>query len=248
MHDHGFVLDHLYDIKQKILVERLPEQKTGREKYMESAFQKALNKFVKDFGYGDAIMHLADSGFTLSQIKERIGKHLPDEYLCEKMIKSYENHGKLLLAEPGSALREKVSMVKDVGEFGQVSFRQVREIIEEPQIRFNPYVWTEEDWKESVFAGHLRELEERWHRFPDKIYASFYVTKRKLSGWEDILSEKQIDFLQCFSYLNQETYLLMDERVWGILKTLLENQIYQGSIYLLPDGIRWIIGESRRNV
>ena len=208
---------------------------------MESAFQKALNNFVKDFGYGDAIMHLADNGFTLSQIKDRIGSHLPEEYLCEKIIKSYVDGGTVLLAAPGSARREKTSMVKDVGEFGQISFRQVREIIEETGVSFTSYQWTVEDWKEETLARYIKILEEGWRNPEDKIYVSFFLTARRLSGWQEILTARQIDYLRCFCYLNQEIYVLLDERVWEILKTLLENHAYRGSIYLISEARKWIV-------
>ena len=210
-------------------------------KQMESTFQKALNNFVRDFGYGDAIMHLADDGFTLSQIKGRIGSHLPEEYLCERMIKSYVDRGNALLAEPGSAPKEKVSMVKDVGEFGQVSFRQVREIIEEPSISFVSYKWTGEDWEGDSLTGHLRRLEDGWDHLQEKIYASFLITAKRLSEWEDILSETQIDYLRCFLHLQREAYLLLDERVWEILKALLERHAYKGSVYLMSEGKKWIL-------
>ena len=208
---------------------------------MESAFQKALNNFVKDFGYGDAIMHLADNGYTLSQIKDRIGAHLPEEYLCEKILKSYLDQGRVLLAEPGSVRREKTSMVKDVGEFGQVSFRQVREIIEEPGVSFTPYQWTLEDWGEETLARHLKRLEDSQKNPEDKIYVSFFLTARRVSGWKELLTERQIDYLRCFCYLNQEIYVLLDERVWEILKTLLENHAYRGSIYLISEARKWIV-------
>ncbi len=208
---------------------------------MESAFQKALNNFVKDFGYGDAIMHLADNGFTISQIKDRIGSHLPEEYLCEKILKSYVDQGTVLLAEPGSVRREKVSMVKDVGEFGQISFRQVRETIEETGISFTSYKWTLEDWKEETLASHLRRLEEGWRNPEDKIYVSFFITTKTLSVWQGLLTERQTDYLRCFRYLNQEIYVLLDDRVWEILKTLLENHAYRGAVYLLSDEKKWIV-------
>lgn len=208
---------------------------------MESAFQKALNNFVKDFGYGDAIMHLADQGFTLSQIKDRIGSHLPEEYLCEKILKSYVDCGTVLLAEPGSVRRERTSMVKDVGEFGQISFRQVREIIEETDVSFTSYQWTQEDWKEETLSRYIKRLEEGWKKPEDKIYISFFLTGKTLSGWKGLLTERQIDYLRCFCYLNQEIYVMLDERVWEILKTLLENHAYRGSIYLISEEKKWIL-------
>ena len=210
-------------------------------KEMESAFQKALHNFIRDFGYGDAITHLADNGFTISQIKDRIGSHLPEEFLCERIMKSYVDRGTVLLAEPGSAAKEKVSMVKDVGEFGQVSFRQVREIIEEPDISFVSYEWTGEDWEEDSLIGSLSRLEDGWDRFQEKNYASFLITAKRLAEWEDILSEKQIDYLRCFLHLRQEVYLLLDERVWEILKALLEHHAYKGSVYLMSEGKKWIL-------
>ena len=234
MSDRRFILDHLYDPQQEIL--EGPERKP-----METAFDKSLNRFIREFGYGDAVMHLADKGYTLRQIKERIGARLPEEYLCEKMIKSYVEHGRALLEEPGSFHREKTTMVKDLGEFGRVSFRQVKEIIEEPRIEFAPYQWGETDREAEGLTGNLRRLKERWALAGAGIYASFLITKSRLSLWETSLSERQTDFLRCFCYLNKEIYLLVDERVLEILKIMLEKHIYQGTIYFLREEEKWII-------
>ncbi len=197
-------------------------------------FDAAVNRFVRDIGYGDAIMHLADRGYTLSRIRTKTRTKLPDEYICKKIMDSYMKYDKMLLTEPGSARREKITMVRDSSIFGRPSFRQVTEIVEEPVINLRNRKWSKEE-----LPGMLKTLEKKRYQQNARTYASFLVTPGKLSRWELMLSDGHIDYLRAFLYMKREVFLVVDDRVMAILEDLLNRDAYDGTIYVLSEGEKW---------
>ena len=90
-------------------------------------FEKTLSGFVQDFANGDAIRHLADKGFTVPEIKSRLDFPASQTLVAKTVWEHFVATGKILPGPPETAKKEKVSYVKEIGEYGRVSFRQVRE-------------------------------------------------------------------------------------------------------------------------
>ena len=92
------------------------------EKYLE----KALADFAIDFASGGAIRVLADKGYTVRQIKERLDFPLPMEKVRELVWKHYVDSQVILLEEPDNAsLHERVTYEKVQDKYGHISFKQV---------------------------------------------------------------------------------------------------------------------------
>lgn len=90
-------------------------------------FEKTLSGFVQDFANGDAIRHLADKGFTVPEIKSRLDFPASQTLVAKTVWEHFVATAKILPGPPETAKKEKVSYVKEIGEYGRVSFRQLRE-------------------------------------------------------------------------------------------------------------------------
>ena len=92
----------------------------------EKYFEKALADFAVDFASGGAIRVLADKGYTVRQIKERLDFPLSMEKVRELVWKHYVDSRVILLEEPDNApLHERVKYEKVQDSYGHTSFKQV---------------------------------------------------------------------------------------------------------------------------
>lgn len=89
-------------------------------------FQKALSDFVYDMASGGAICHLADLGYTVRQIQEKLDFPTPYERIQKTVWKHLMDTGVIFPegAEQGKT-REKVDYVREYDSYGRASFRRV---------------------------------------------------------------------------------------------------------------------------
>ena len=89
-------------------------------------FQKALSDFVYDMASGGAIRHLADLGYTVRQIQERLDFPTPYERIQKTVWKHLTDTGVIFpeRAEQGKT-GEKVDYVREYDSYGRASFRRV---------------------------------------------------------------------------------------------------------------------------
>ncbi len=66
----------------------------------EDHFAKALRNFTMDAAAGDAIRHLTDRGYTLSQVRETLSFPAPSEYIAKVMWERLIETHKILLVDP----------------------------------------------------------------------------------------------------------------------------------------------------
>lgn len=89
-------------------------------------FRKALSDFVYDMASGGAIRHLADLGYTVRQIQERLDFPTPYERIQKTVWKHLKDTGVIFPegAEQGKT-GEKVDYVREYDSYGRASFRRV---------------------------------------------------------------------------------------------------------------------------
>ena len=96
-------------------------------------FREALADFVQETAYGGAVRHLADRGYTVAQIMERLEYPAPCEKVRRMVWEHLEDDGVILCEEPGSGRpRERFSYVKEYDRNGKPTVRRVPENREEP--------------------------------------------------------------------------------------------------------------------
>ena len=99
-------------------------------------FKTALNDFTADFAAGGAIRVMADKGYSVKKIHDRLDFPLPMEKIRELVWKHYLETGVILEEEPGNGggsgaaegfPKERITYVKVQDEYGRSSFKQVVE-------------------------------------------------------------------------------------------------------------------------
>lgn len=92
-------------------------------------FQEALSNFTHEVASGGAIRHLADLGYTVKQISEKLDFPTPYERIQRAVWERLLEVGVILTEEPGKRKpKEKVRYVREYDRFGKSSFRRVTEI------------------------------------------------------------------------------------------------------------------------
>lgn len=87
-------------------------------------FNKALSNFINDAAAGGAVRHLADLGYSISQIADNLDYPIPREKIAGYMWEHFVNTGKICLEEPKQT-QDIASFVKEQDSFGRISFRRV---------------------------------------------------------------------------------------------------------------------------
>lgn len=91
-------------------------------------FANALAKFTHEVASGGSIRHLADLGYTVKQITERLPFPTPYEKVRKDVWEHLLDTRVVLLEEPGAEgkkAREKSNYVLEYNQYGKASFRLV---------------------------------------------------------------------------------------------------------------------------
>jgi len=121
-------------------------------------FNKALSNFINDAAVGGAIRHLADLGYSISQISDSLDYPLPKDKIASIIWEHFLNIGKISLKEP-NGLTEKVSFIKEQDAYGKTSFRKVVEPVDNSnkkyiQVNYGRLLYK----KDPEFLARLNEL------------------------------------------------------------------------------------------
>ncbi len=92
-------------------------------------FNKALTNFINDAAVGGAIRHLADLGYSISEISENLDYPVSKEKIAAFMWEHFINIGKISMEEP-KQFHEVASFVKEQDAFGRISFRKVTRTVD----------------------------------------------------------------------------------------------------------------------
>lgn len=201
-------------------------------------FKQALSNFVFDMASGGAIQHLANQGYTVKQIIEKLDFPASYEKVQEAVWKQLLSNGCLLLEEPGSgAGREKIEYVMEKDSFGKRSFRQV--IIKADETK-------KIHWKEIIFNRRLNG------EFSDYLSKQVVVNGEEASYVScdfgvrandalDILNEQQREYILGLPWTNQRVYHKLDMRMREIVSALYDVNEFQGECYFIKTEERVIL-------
>lgn len=89
-------------------------------------FEQALASFTFETACGGAIRHLADNGYTVKQITERLDFPASCEQVRDAVFQHFCDTGVILLGEPEyDSIEEKPEFVREYDQYGKASFRRV---------------------------------------------------------------------------------------------------------------------------
>ncbi|MCR4618410.1 MAG: hypothetical protein K5669_09550 [Lachnospiraceae bacterium] len=103
----------------------------------EKYFDKALSNFTNDFASGGAIRHLADKGFTVKEIHDRLDFPTPVSKISETVWNHFLEEGIILLEDPLTGTSKgKVRFEKVQNKYGKTSFKRVTETVENQDAKY----------------------------------------------------------------------------------------------------------------
>lgn len=220
-------------------------------------FRSALSSFVTDAACGGAVRHLADIGYTLDQIVERLDYPAPREKVQRIMMAYLYESRVLLRKEPSEelfAVREQFVQEQDV--FGRRSMRKIivdqnsQECMTEAsdsgssQQREKTALTQALLWKESVYDpkrdGKLTELLHQkcgkngetcsYIACPfGELLSDQYSQSEKNGNKISCLNSRQREYLQGIRWDQPVLYHRLDQRMREIIGKLYEAGAYSGA-------------------
>ena len=209
----------------------------------QSHFQHALSSFTHEVASGGAIRHLTDLGFTAKQIAERLQYPTPFVQVQQEMWQRLIETDVILLDEPGTGKREKVSYVREYDKYGKSSFRRVVEAAGEESM---PICWRELAMETGV-SPRSEEKEHIWNIVQKKLaengedcsYVSCdfgMIAYGKPKDYEMLLQRlepRQREYVEGLPWKLQRVYHRLDTRMAEILRKLLWDEKFNCVCYFI---------------
>lgn len=210
-------------------------------------FKKALANFTYDTVSGDAIRHMADLGYNIKQIMDRLDFPTSYEKVRHTVWEHLKNTNVLLSEVPGSkSLQETISFVKEYDKYGKPSFRRV--IHSEP---FSPIIWKEYYFYPKEHGSLSNYLTYKWEQNnTDCAYIScdFGLPNRFQSKSFckalDTLDEYQRNYILGLPWENKIFYHKLNRDMIEIASRLYAKGVYSGSCYFFKLEEKLIIPEN----
>lgn len=205
-------------------------------------FQKALSDFTYETASGGAIRHLADSGYTVRQIVEKLDFPTPYERVRKAVWEHLLRQGTILLEKPGrSGQKESVRYVREYDRYGKASFRRV--VVQEEGE-------TVTDWSINTLGRKEKTAEELSALLRDKREANgqehayvsfdFGLELRKdpeqYGAMLSALEEDQKEYVSGLPWEEQRVYHKLNFRGMEILIQLYQAGQYHGECFFLKTG------------
>lgn len=192
-------------------------------------FKRALSDFAFDAACGGEIRHLADLGFTVKQIAERLSCPTPYGRVQQAVWKHLSDTGVLLLEEPGMGTQKKpLAFVKEYDKYGRPSFRQVNGQAQSQ----NSICWKERRFQ-GKGVGELRdflviECERNGESFA---YVSCSFGLKGQMGLAAELGERQQEYILGLPWEQKIVYHRLDQRMREIVARLYGTGKYHETLY-----------------
>lgn len=207
-------------------------------------FQEALGDFVHEAAYGGAVRHLADRGYTVRQIMERLDFPAPYEKVRRLVWERLKDTGVILADEPGSGRqRERFSYVREYDRNGKPTFRRVPDNQEEA----GPVCWREGllDVGRDAWAQGLPDLMEKKLGENGEDYAYVSCDFGRIAAQEPGKHERMLEaldgereYVEGLPWERAKVYHRLNPRMREILARLALAGLYQGEAFFVKTGDR----------
>lgn len=200
----------------------------GTQKY----FEQALANFTFEAACGGAIRHLADQGFSIRQIREKLDYPVPYEQIQEAVFEHFCDSGTLLLREPEfHSVKTKPEFVLEHDQYGKASFRKItvpdtREKIIWKESRFSPS-------STETFPAFLERKMAENGSCASYLSCDFGLWAPKRLTALSFLDSRQKDYLCGLPWPAARVYHRLVYPMKDIVKLLYQNLEYSGICYFL---------------
>lgn len=202
-------------------------------------FKEALSNFTHEAASGGAIRHLADLGYTVKQICERLD--FPTSY--ERVQKTVWEHlldtGVLLRREPGSEEpKERFTYVKDYNQYGRTSFRKVALSGADTCAQTAPICWKDRHLDiKADFAVYLNEKCSKNGEEASYVSCDFGIRmgedSRQFQDMLQALDRTGQDYLLGLPWEKAVCYHRLTGQMRRIVSDLYESGRYHGICYFI---------------
>lgn len=200
-------------------------------------FRDALSDFTYEAASGGAIRHLADLGYTVKQIGERLTYPTPYERVRKTVWQHLLDTKVLLTQEPGSGeTREKAEYVVEHDKYGRTSYRLLTVQRESGGVRS----WRERNYsreKDGNLAAYLAKMCDRNGEESAYVSCDFGIWQRRdrkrLDKAMQTLNERQREYISGLIWEDKICYHRLNQRMREMIVKLYETGYYQGTCFFL---------------
>lgn len=200
-------------------------------------FRNALSDFTFEAASGGAIRHLADLGYTVKQISEKLTYPTPYERVRKAVWQHLIDTQVVLTQEPGNGKQHgKAAYKMEYDKYGRASFRMETAATEDP----GPIRWRECFYSEEACGSLAVYLADKCSaNGEDKSYVScdFGLYDRKKDGSLEaamqVLNARQREYISGLMWENKICYHRLDRRMQEITVKLYTEGYYHGYCYFL---------------
>lgn len=200
-------------------------------------FRNALSDFTFEAASGGAIRHLADLGYTVRQITEKLTYPTPYERVRRTVWQHLIDTQVVLIKEPGSGKQSGKSTYTVVHDkYGRASFRMEAAKADNS----DAIHWKERCYSEEQCGSLAVYLADKCSAGgEDGVYVScdFGLHDRKEDGRFEaamqVLNERQREYISGLLWENRICYHRLDQRMREIVVKLYAQGYYHGYCYFL---------------
>lgn len=200
-------------------------------------FKSALSDFTYEAASGGAIRHLADLGYTVKQITEKLTYPTPYERVRKTVWQHLIDSGVVLTQEPGSGKQRGSAAYTVVHDkYGKASFQ----LEKAPSGDSGPVHWKERRYSEEKYGSLAVYLADRCsENGEDKTYVSCDFGLRSVresaeyAAAMQVLNERQREYISGLLWENKICYHRLDQRMREIIVKLYTGGYYHGYCYFL---------------
>lgn len=160
----------------------------------EEYFKKALRDFTVDFASGGAIRAMADKGYTVEEIHDKLDFPTSRDRIREIVWKHYIYTGVIALEEPVKGqVKNKVTYEKVTDDYGRTSYRQVvtSETIDKEYVAcdFGKMMYKDKEGLEKKLENLSQKDREYLTGLPWPLKKVWHVKDERIQRIRDIFSE-----------------------------------------------------------
>ena len=200
-------------------------------------FRNALSDFTYEAASGGAIRHLADLGYTVKQISEKLTYPAPYEKVRRTTWQRLIDTQVVLTQEPGSGKQSgKATYTMTRDKYGRTGFRMEPPLVEDSA----PIHWKERRYSEERHGSLAVYLADKCdENGEDGAYISCDFglqnaeAKEKYAASMKVLNGRQKEYIEGLMWEKNICYHRLDRRMREIIVKLHMNGLYRGYCYFI---------------
>lgn len=196
-------------------------------------FRNALANFTHEAANGGAIRHLADLGYSVKQIADRLDFPVPYEKLRNEVWEHLLETGAILQGRPGCVREEKAVYVREYDRYGKTSFRRIVEPGAEEAICWQEQIVKRDDAFPVEKLYSLLRAKQKENGIDNSYLSCDFglLEQREPERYHAMLQaleEKQREYISGLPWGNKRFYHRLDSSMMNILMCLYTEELYRG--------------------